>query len=174
MNTSSSGGAAVPKAAQCVPQAGDALRDDPHGGGSTQKPQAEHEKKARSEDTGCGRREPLDTDTPPDWSDDEAVPLRSWPWGDSGRPSDRGDSPGPEIERTKGESAIPRLACCRRGGVSTWFQTCTGGEYNKYKSIWQEAVQSEKPREADRGSRQRSWYRSPAEKRPTQQLLRGD
>ncbi|CAE7861880.1 unnamed protein product, partial [Symbiodinium necroappetens] len=75
---------------------------------------------------GCGRREPLDTDTPPDWSDDEAVPLRSWPWGET--------LVAPPTEETA------------QGGVSTWFPTCTGGEYNKYKSIWQEAVQSEKPR----------------------------
>ena len=42
------------------------------------------------------RRQSMGTDTPPDWgnsSGDEAEPSYSWPWGDSGRPSDRGDSP---------------------------------------------------------------------------------
>ena len=74
------------------------------------------------------------------------------------------ETAGPEIERTKGVRH-PKTCLLQKGGVSTWFPTCTGGEYNKYKSIWQETVQSEKPREADRGSRQRSWYRSPAEKK---------
>ena len=40
----------------------------------------------------------------------------------------------------------------QKGGVSTWFPTYSGEEYNKHKSMWQEAVQSEKPREADSGS----------------------
>ncbi|OLP82811.1 hypothetical protein AK812_SmicGene36508 [Symbiodinium microadriaticum] len=55
------------------------------------------------------------------------------------------ETAGPEIERTKGVRH-PKTCLLQKGGVSTWFPTCTGGEYNKYKSIWQETVQSEKPR----------------------------
>ena len=92
---SSSGRAAVPEAAQCVQPTGGVLLEDPQSEGPAQVPQPEHETKGSGEDP-SGRKESLDTDTPPDWGnsseDDAEQPLHSWPWGDFGRPSDRGDS----------------------------------------------------------------------------------
>ena len=182
--------------AQCVPPAGEALRDDPHGGGSTQKPQAKHEKKARSEDTSCGRKEPHDTDTPPDWgsSSDDVVPLHNWPCGDSGRPSDRGDSPGHLAQRPseqKGAAAprtTTRLTYHRRGACPLGSQPAVA------RSTTSTRAYGKKPRRArslekltggahsTRGTfcpPRKFWSvnalgtdRLPR-KRPTQQLLRG-
>ena len=62
---------------------------------TTAKPKTEHVTK-EDVDIVSERREGMKADTPPDWGDssnDEATSTHEWPWGDAGRPSDRGDSP---------------------------------------------------------------------------------
>ena len=54
----------------------------------------EHVKKG-DEDTVREKKENVREETPPDWGDssDDSAPAHEWPWGKTGRPSDRGDSP---------------------------------------------------------------------------------
>ena len=82
---SNSGEAAAPEAAQCAPPGGGAYREDAHGGEPTPTPKTEHAKRKATQ-TQQVRKKTVNTDTPPE-------PSYGWPWGDSGRPSDRGDSP---------------------------------------------------------------------------------
>ena len=182
--------------AQCVPPAGEALRDDPHGGGSTQKPQAEHEKKACCEDTSCGRKEPHDTDTPPDWgsSSDDVVPLHNWPCGDSGRPSDRGDSPGHLAQRPseqKGAAAprtTTRLTYYRRGACPLGSQPAVARSTTSTRACGKKPRRTRSLEKLTGGARStRGTFCPPCKfwsvdalgtdrlprKRPTQQLLRG-
>ena len=102
----------------------------------------------------------MGTDTPPDWgnsSGDEAEPSYSWPWGDSGRPSDRGDSPSHLALRPSEPSGRPppqaqQPDSLTTESVSSWFPMCSGEEYNRYRSTWQKLVQNVEPLEAERGS----------------------
>ena len=96
VNPTSSTAATVRKATQRVPPAGESPLEMILVGNRQRSHKKSMGKKTRSEDASRGRNEQLDTDTPPDWggsSDDEAVPMlgHSWPWGELGRPSDRGD-----------------------------------------------------------------------------------
>ena len=86
------------------PDAGDATpeavqrgihdRDQAQGGALTKAARVTKETTGTVSETKEGVRE----DTPPDWgshSDDDTntQPAGEWPWGQAGRPSDRGDSP---------------------------------------------------------------------------------
>ena len=48
-------------------------------------------------------------ETPPDWggSSDDSAPTHEWPWGRTGRPSDRGDSPSHLAQRPGPTSQVP-------------------------------------------------------------------
>ena len=66
---------------------------------------------SQADDRSRGTREqPADNDTPPDWGGetDEDDALTSWPWGESGCPSDRGQSEGILAERPSEPSGLPR------------------------------------------------------------------
>ena len=51
--------------------------------------------------TGGSMDQPMDNHTPPEWGDEteDENTLTSWPWGEMGRPSDRGPSEGILAER---------------------------------------------------------------------------
>ena len=93
---SSSGEAATPDVAPCVPPGRGANREDAQGEEPTPTPWTQHAKKRSDADAVSERRGTVDADTPPDWGDssgDDAALSSEWPWGEAGRPSDRGDSP---------------------------------------------------------------------------------
>ena len=88
----------------------------------------EHVKKG-DEDAVREQKENVREETPPDWGDssDDSAPAHEWPWGKTGRPSDREDSPSHLALRPNEPSA---------GDLSAQSLTSIGAEYNLYKTTW--------------------------------------
>ena len=108
---SSSGEAAALETGSDAPQGRGTDRGKAQGEEPTAMTRPQHVTK-EDVDTVGERREGMNADTPPDWGDssnDDDVPTYEWPWGDAGRPSDRGDSPSHLAVRPNEPKARGRL-----------------------------------------------------------------